>query len=342
MGTLAFYDPVDVPVGSLDGLTLILETDLAGPVTVTFAQPTSPVHVATQINTQGAALGLVASCDTGIDPNTGAIVAANVGKLLLVRPSGGTVSLTIKGAGTANAILGLPLVDATVSGAGTVNDGASRIGLAAFGSWAGGTLQSYLQTVVAAAVSGVATKVAKAGDTMTGDLTFAATKRVKYSDSTTRPARGRWVLSTGVTDLSIATGGGILAQTNTAQAVVSADYEFYPITGDTITGIAIAVDYNGVPHGGEPGTKPTITLYKWPVGDATPTIVSGPVTDPETVAGDYENPHEVAITGASEVVNDTTKYFLRFTSEDGANQEAGYRVTHVLLTTTSGGLPPGL
>jgi hypothetical protein len=342
MGTLAFYDPVDVPVGSLDGLTLILETDLAGPVTVTFAQPTSPVHVATQINTQGAVLGLVASCDTGVDPNTGAIVAANVGKLLLVRPSGASADLIVKGAGTANAILGLPLVDTTVSGAGTVNDGASRIGLGAFGSWAGGTLQSYLQTVVAAAVLSVATKVAKAGDTMTGDLTFAATKRVKYSDSTTRPARGQWVLSTGATDLSIATGGGILAQTNTAQAVVSADYEFYPITGDTITGIKIAADYNGVPHGGEPGTKPTITLYKWPVGDATPTIVSGPVTDPETVASDYENPHEVAITGASEVVNDTTKYFLRFTSEDGANQEAGYRVTHVLLTTTSSGLPPGL
>lgn len=144
MGTLSFYDPVDVPVGALDGLTLILETDLAGPATVTFAQPTSPVHVATQINTQAAALGLVASCDTGVDPNTGAIVAANVGKLLLVRPSGGTASLTVKGAGTANAILGLPLVDTTTTGAGTANDGGSRIGLAAFGAWAGGNLRSYL------------------------------------------------------------------------------------------------------------------------------------------------------------------------------------------------------
>lgn len=348
MGTLSFYDPVDVPVGSLDGKTLILGTDLDDPVTITFGQPTSPVHAATEINTQGASMGLVASCDTGVDPNTGAIVAANVGKLLLVRPSGASASLKVYGAGTANAILGLPLVDTTVTGSGTVNDGTTRIGLGAITAaipWAGGTLRAFLvaqYALVNASASALATKVAKAGDTMTGDLTFAVTKQVKYSDSTTRPARGQWVLSTGVTDLSVATGGGILAQTNTAQAVVSADYEFYPITGDTITGIKIAADYSGVAHGGEPGTKPTITLYKWPVGDATPTVVSGPVTDPETIAGNYENRHEVEITGVSDVVNDTTKYFLRFTSEDGANQRAGYRVTHVLLTTTSGGLPPGL
>lgn len=153
MGTLSFYDPVDVPVGALDGLTLILETDLAGPATVTFAQPTSPVHVATQINTQAAALGLVASCDTGVDPNTGAIVAANVGKLLLVRPSGGTASLTVKGAGTANAILGLPLIDTTVSGTGTANDGASRIGVGAIGAFAGGTLREAILALVGTAVA---------------------------------------------------------------------------------------------------------------------------------------------------------------------------------------------
>lgn len=144
LGALSYYDPVDVPVGSLDGLTLILETDLAGPVTVTFNQPTSPAHVATQINTQAAALGLVASVDTGVDPNTGAVVSANVGKLLLVRPSGSSADLIVKGAGTANAVLGLPLIDTTVSGAGTVNDGASRVGLAAFGSWVGGALRAYL------------------------------------------------------------------------------------------------------------------------------------------------------------------------------------------------------
>ncbi len=149
MGGLSFYDPVDVPTGSLDGLTLILQTDLAGPVTITFAQPTSPVHVATQINTQGASLGLVASCDSGIDPNTGAVVAANVGKLLLVRPSGASADLIVKGAGTANAILGLPLVDTTVSGTGMANDGASRIGVAAFSGWSGGTLRAICQTIFA-------------------------------------------------------------------------------------------------------------------------------------------------------------------------------------------------
>jgi hypothetical protein len=148
MGTLAFYDPLSTPVGDLDGKTLILETDLAGPQTVTFAQPVSPAHAATQINTQAAALGLVASVDTGVDPNTGAVIAANVGKLLLVRPSGASANLIVKGAGTANAILGLPLSDTTVSGTGTINDGASRIGLGAITSpagWPGGTLRVFCE-----------------------------------------------------------------------------------------------------------------------------------------------------------------------------------------------------
>ena len=236
---------------------------------------------------------------------------------------------------------GTLIVDTTTTGAGTVNDGASRIGLGAFGSWAGGTLQAYLLTV-GTAVTSIATKVAKAGDTMTGDLTFVATKKVKYSDTTTRPARGRWVLSTGVTDLSVSTGGGVLAQINTAQAVVSADYEFYPVTGDTITAVKAAAIYTGSPHGGEPGTKPTIALWKWAIGDSTPNVVAGPFTDPETVAGDYESPHNVTLSGFTEVVGSDARYFVRFTSEDGANQAAGYAVTHVSLTTVSAGLPPGL
>jgi hypothetical protein len=169
MGTLAFYDPIDTPVGSVDGKTIILETDPAGPVTITFTQPTSPAHLATEINTQGASLGIVATVDTGVDPNTGAVVAANVGKLLLVRPSGATASLTVKGAGTANAILGLPLVDTTASGAGTVNDGASRIGLGAFGSWLGGTLQAYLAGLDTA-VSG--TLIADGGTLASGNYTI--------------------------------------------------------------------------------------------------------------------------------------------------------------------------
>jgi len=345
MGGLSFYDPVDVPVGSLDGLTLILQTDLAGPVTITFAQPTSPVHVATQINTQGASLGLVASCDSGIDPNTGGVVSANVGKLLLVRPSGASADLIVKGAGTANAILGLPLVDTTVSGTGTVNDGISRISAAAVGSIPAGTLRSILvaiEGVTSGVAASLAAKVAKAGDTMSGHLTFSATKQVKYADSITRPARGKWTPTTGTTDLVANTGGGVLTQVGVAQAVVTADYEFYPVTGDTITAIKIAVNATGSGHGAMPATKPAITLYRWVSGSVAPAIVSGPVSDPETVVVDYEAAHEVEISGMSELVPSDTRYFLRFSSENGANEAAGYVVTHVMLTTTSGGMPPGL
>jgi hypothetical protein len=70
----------------------------------------------------------------------------------------------------------LPLVDTTVSGAGTVNDGASRIGLAAFGSWAGGTLRAFLVTIEAI----VADALLKTGDTITGPVIIGSGGAIDY------------------------------------------------------------------------------------------------------------------------------------------------------------------
>lgn len=184
LDTLAFYDPIDVPLGSLDGKTLFITTDL-GAATVTFAQPTSPAHAASQVNTQASSTGVIATVDDGIDPVTGSIVPANVGKLLLVRPGGATATLSVGLGGTANGVLGFTGSEAA-SGTGTANDGASKIGIAAFTSptgWAGGTLRDFLQALFSGldmTNADVALKLAKAGDTFTGPLVpSGSTARVR-------------------------------------------------------------------------------------------------------------------------------------------------------------------
>lgn len=336
MGTLAFYDPVDVPTGDLDGKTLILQTDLAGPVTVTFAQPTSPAHAATQINTQAAALGLVASVDTGVDPNTGAVVAANVGKLLLARPSGGTASLTVKGAGTANAILGLPLVDTTTTGAGTANDGASRIGLGAFGSWAGGTLQSYLQTVVSVGVADVANRVAKAGDTMSGALTTTNVVISNASNSVTIASRS----VTRSTDNVINSDGAEWIPTATGRFINDVVGKTITVPLDLPHGTTLtsaSVTYVGAGgHVGLPAVKPNVTIYKTHLGTGTDTAVSS-TDDTSATTVDFQAVHTFGPTGLTEVVDRTTyRYNAAITSEAGANSLVGgvYFGTRYTCTVT--------
>jgi hypothetical protein len=143
MGTLSFYDPIDTPLGSLDGKTLIITSDLAGPVTITFAQPTSPSAAVAQANAQGVSLGITFAVDDGAFIPTGEYVPSIVGKFRMVRPGGGTASITV-GAGTANGVLGL--TEAGTLGSGTANDGASKVHVAPIAAlFAGGTLRSALE-----------------------------------------------------------------------------------------------------------------------------------------------------------------------------------------------------
>jgi hypothetical protein len=150
LGTLAFYDPIDTPLGSLDGLTLIITSDLAGPVTITFNQPTSPAAAVSQANIQGAALGITFAVDDGVDPVSGAIIPVVIGRLRMTRSGGSPASITV-GAGTANGVLGLSAT--AVVGVDTLNDGASKIGMGAITlptGWTGGTLRAFLEMVFVA------------------------------------------------------------------------------------------------------------------------------------------------------------------------------------------------
>lgn len=150
LGSLLYYDPVTTPLGSLDGKTLILISDIAGPVTVTFAQPTTPAAACAQINSQASALGIIADVDDGIDPVTGAINSLNVGRLRIRRYGSGTPSITVDKDGTANGALSFSTsIDTTVTGtAATALDGASRIGVSAYDGWPGGTLRTLLTLLI--------------------------------------------------------------------------------------------------------------------------------------------------------------------------------------------------
>lgn len=191
LGDLAYYDVLAVPVGSLDGKTLILTSDTGGPVTITFVQPDSPAAVASFITANSGATSIVATIDDGWDPVTDAYLSANVGKLRLTKAGGATASITI-GNGTANAVLGFT-DGQSVTGSGTVLDGTSRIGWSGYGPSlpASGTLRSLLETLIDYAYTTLTTdittaqttadtaltaanaKVAKSGDTMTGALDVA-------------------------------------------------------------------------------------------------------------------------------------------------------------------------
>jgi hypothetical protein len=143
---------------ALSGLTVIVDENTTTAQTCTFSNAvTGPDVLLTQ---------LTAQCGTNLTWSLN-----DSGQLVSTCGTTGGTSTIALGAGTAHSTI-WPSPTITTPGAGTVNDGASRIGLAAFGSWAGGTLQAFLTTVAdgATTTAALAAKVAKAGDVMTGDL----------------------------------------------------------------------------------------------------------------------------------------------------------------------------
>lgn len=347
LGSLAFYDPVDVPTGALDGLTLILTTDLAAPVTITFAQPTSPLHAATQINTQGSALGIIATVDDGVDPVTGAIVGANVGKLRIVRPGGGTATITF-GNGTANGVLGFTNGQSATGSGASANDGATKIGLAAFASpsgWPGGTLRDFLQTLftlvdahgtdITSLLASVATKVAKAGDTMTGALTTTGVTISNTSNTISLASRsvtrsGWKVLDYDDPGWAVGPDGGLQTGVNTA---VGATIEIDVPNNAVLTSIAIS--YTGAGgHAGLPANMPSIEVFKQSVASGEQSMGTGTDTSVDVAA--YQATHLITATvGAFATVDRTNaRYYVKVESESGANALSGAGTSVLFWTAT--------
>jgi hypothetical protein len=155
---------------ALSGLTVIVDEDTAAAQTVTFDNTvTGPSVLLAQLTAQ-APTNLIWSLNDS-------------GQLMAESQTAGAGSTIALGAGTAHGLI-WPSPTITSPGGGAVNDGALRIGLAAFASWGGGNLRDFLVAFEAAANAtsvAVATKVAKAGDTVTGLLAFSgASAQIQY------------------------------------------------------------------------------------------------------------------------------------------------------------------
>ncbi|TXH49803.1 MAG: hypothetical protein E6Q97_21915 [Desulfurellales bacterium] len=308
---------------ALSGLTVIVDENTTTAQTCTFTNAvTGPDVLLSQ---------LTASCGTNL------IWSLNDSGQLVCecQTIGGTSTIAI-GAGTAHSTI-WPSPTITTPGAGTANDGTSRIGFGATGAWAGGTLRSFLTTVETA----VANALLKSGGTMTGSITFTSPAKVVYNAAIARSARGVWTFPSTNTDWQM-TSMGVPLHANTAQSVVSIDYDLDVIPGDVLDGVEVWSYHDGTPHGGLPGTMPSIRVWKWPHNATTPTALgAAAVTDPSASTAEYEAMHAVTITGLAETIVAKTRYFVRYSSEDGANDEPGRYLTGVIINGTSNGLPPG-
>jgi hypothetical protein len=340
LGNITYYDPINTPTGSLDWKTLILEWDGAGAATVTFATPQSPAEAIAAINTATAG-AITASVDDGVDPITSTVTPANVGKLRLLR-NGSGASITVKGTGTANATLGFALVDTTNAGSGTVNDGTTKIGVAAIGSLiSAGTLRAALtalETAAGTATAAIAAKVAKAGDTMTGDLEFSGSAKVLYNVGAQRVSRTP-IESTSATvwlrnlfgnmKQDVASSGGKL--------IVYLD----PVTGDRMTSVNVLRKFDGTHAVYPPANFPSYIVYKV---DGTGALSSlGSLTETPANEAAYQALDEVTIPlTVPETIEEDADYRVVITGEYGANAEAGFEVWTATPIVISQNLPPGL
>lgn len=311
---------------ALNGLTVIVDEDTTTAQTVTFNNAvTGPSQLLAQL-TAGAPTNLIWSLNDS-------------GYLVVESQTIGTGSTIALGAGTAHSTI-WPSPTITSPGAGTANDGTSRVGFGATGSWTGGTLRAFLVNVETVAVNALL----KTGGTMTGNVAFTSPAQVTYDATFTRRSRGTWTFPSTNTDWQMV-GLGIPLHANTAQAAITIDHELDLIPGDILDGVDVWSYHDGTPHGALPATMPNIRIWKAPHNatlGSTVALGAAAVDDPSASVAAYEAMHAVSITGLAHTVEANARYFLRYTSEDGANDEPGRYITGVLINGTSKGVPPGL
>ena len=309
---------------ALSGLTVIVDENTSTAQTCTFSNAvTGPDVLLTQ---------LTAQCGTNLtwSLNDSGQLVCTVGTI----GAGSTIAL---GAGTAHSTI-WPSPTITSPGAGTVNDGASRIGLGAFGSWGGGTLQAYQEsfhasvTAIAASVVG---KVAKAGDTMTGALTAPSLIINDVNNTVTVATRGvtRSVSSTSSVDLtewSQADTGRFVSLVDTGSRIVMP--LDVPHGATLINAIVTFTGAGG--HAALPAVMPSVTIVKTNLLTGADTTISD-TDDPSATVGAYQAIHTFGPTSLSEVIDKSVyRYNLNVSSEAGANALSGGVLFGVRVTAT--------
>lgn len=285
--TTLTYDPV---TGDLNGKTLILDGDVGAAQTVTFGTggtaPATPADVVTQILAQTTNKTAVLDSSSRLS-----VGSTTVGALSTIEVVGGTGA----------ALLGL--VVGTASGAGTVSDGASRVGFAAFGTIGATTVRSVLEQIT------------------DGTLSFS------FPPSFARPQAGLIRLSDdNITmpwrfDHPIPTDG---------YAYQALDLPHGAIVTQIDGWISPPVD------GTLPGTMPEVAIIKAAIATGAATTVDT-AADASGLAA-YEQLHAIELTLGSPLTINANDYvyYAAIAGEKGANKtaiEVGGFVVHYTVPT---------
>ena len=328
VGTAAYITgSVDLTVFNFDagialsGLTVTFDEDTTTPQTVTFPNTITSIPL--------LIAELYAQAATNLD-----FEITSDGKLRAKSGTLGVSSTMATIAGTAAvALFG---TQTSVAGSGAVADGSVLVGVGAVGSFAGGTLRALLEIVVPA-VDGIVDRVAKAGDTMTGDLTMDATSEIKLADRTvTRHPRTPWTITYSGTPewLHLTNGHPAQQLAFTGSQVITRDID--ALTNDVITGFSVSCKFDGVHASYPPGQFPRVRLLE--LRDDGVTIIVSTVVDAPASQLDYQSVHTISASGLSTTVVPGRQYRLEIRGE---NAQGGFQVYGSEIEVTTKGLPPG-
>jgi hypothetical protein len=164
-------------------------------------------------------------------------------------------------------------------------------------------------------------------DSGTGALSFGGTKRVTYaSRSITRVQKAPLI------NLTLDTASPVALPVQKGD-IATQDLAFP--NGATLTGITVY--HNRTNTGTLPATRLQIGIKKVPLSTGVAADVLAATEDPEAVLANYEAHHAIAITGLSEVIDNTAyKYYLNVNGEvdpNGATTLLFPAITTVTMTS---------
>jgi hypothetical protein len=300
LGTV-IYDDI---AGDLNGLTLQVQTNTSGVITVTFGvgegfAPTSPSDVVAAI--------LAASSG-----NPGALLDSAGHLTLSSATASASGTVTIVG-GSAVTLLGF-VVAQTATGASSGGDGASIVGVAATTGTSialpSGTLRSVLQ-YLADNIGSPALPI--------------------VSRSVTRVSHEPPILDDTVWINQTIYGMG---PKTTANAAADVFFPFKPPHGQVLTSVKVYIRPVGG-HSGLPSTMPQAKVLYSTIAAGTPTQIGATTVDTSADTTAYQTAHAITVGSLGHTIDTSSRiYYLQLTSEGGTNAIQGMRAYGVEFTFT--------
>jgi hypothetical protein len=200
----------------------------------------------------------------------------------------------------------------------------------------------YLETAV---TTGLALKVAKAGDTMTGDLSLSPGVDVAFTGARTYTRGVTGLLWLDATKWQPPGAAGHAFPYTAVQSVAITPlnlddqvvYAIAPPDGAEIASVNFRAKGSSL-LAGLPADLPVITLWKLDLTTGAETSV-GTATDATTTLADYKLIHDVTITGLSETVDaSNSAYIVRIQGDTGSGGTYGLTIVAPTYDFTRGKL----